>query len=495
MHTPDTLLASFEARLHSCPFMALEPIERLAFRDTPYWYRLSVGRHIGIHRPDARICNWTARILTSDKRYVQKCLGPALETGRGVVSMTVAVERAAAWFCDPDVDTISHRTRPVGRADRLSICPVGDVYTIGHALRDYFDWSRLARSPGGHYNNLVLANYHLVENFSHIDLESFDARDLADLARQVLDTPPRFGFEERHRSRRQCTLTPDEVRRRKRTFNSLVSLLRVAFRLAWDNGAIETSRPLRCLRRIDVVHSPRRIFLSREECRRLLAHCTPALHKLVLAGLYTGCRVGELGALRVEDVAFQVYGVRIAAFKRSPARFVFLPDEGMAFFLACCEGKSPRDYVFTSEKGHPWRKQHCGLFRRAVAQAGLPKDFVFHGLRHTYASELVRHGVPLDVVARQLGHANTATVVNTYGHLAEHFREDQIRDKFPPLVDAHRAAAQTQHQYLANLRRSLSPADWRDYGKLSGVSSRPRVAYARPHQTVQAVFEEYERGG
>jgi integrase len=42
--------------------------------------------------------------------------------------------------------------------------------------------------------------------------------------------------------------------------------------------------------------------------------------------------------------------------------------------------------------------------------------------------------VPLEVVARQLGHADTRTVASTYGHLAERYREEMIRSRFSALV-------------------------------------------------------------
>lgn len=400
---PDCVPFTAINKVRECPFQEQDDIEALGFRETPYFHTLLTGRHIGIHRPDGRICNWTARILTADKRYVQKCLGPALSLGRGQVSYLLAIERAFIWFDQPSVKSIAHRARPAERTREISICPVGDVYTVGHALKDYTEWTRIARSPGGHYNNLILINHHIVPAFASIPLVDFTAKDLAALARQVLERPPRFGFDKYAKRAAPVDLTVDEIRRRKRTFNSLVSILRMAFQHAWDNGYTATERPWRSLKRIPVNHSPRTIFLTREECRRLLRHCTPALRRLVLAGLYTGCRVGELGKLRVEDVGFQSFGVRIDAFKRSPARFVLLPDEGMAFFLSCCDGKAPRDHVFTSDMGMVWRKQHTALFRRAVSKAGLPKSFVFHGLRHTYASDLIRSGVPLEIVAKQLG--------------------------------------------------------------------------------------------
>lgn len=487
------LSASAADRSAECRFADPSAIEALAYRDSPYWHTVLRCRHIGVHRPDARICNWTARLLTKDKRYVQRCLGPALDTGRGrPLSFCEALERAFDWFQSPDVLRSAHFARATGRVSAISVSPIGEAYTVGHALRDYTEWTRIARSPGGHYNNLVLINHHLVPHFSSVPLEAFTAEHLAQLARQILETPPRLGFMPHRGRQAPQELTTDELRKRKRTFNSLVSIMRMAFRHAWDNGRIDSERPWRCLRRIAVNHSPRTIFLDREECRRLLAECTPALRNLVLAGLYTGCRVGELGGLRVEDVAHQVFGIRIAAFKRSPARYVFLPDEGMAFFLQCCNGKAPRDHVFLSDMGKIWRKQHTSLFRRAVDRAGLPAGFVFHGLRHTYASDLVRAGVPLDVVAKQLGHADTTTVSNTYGHLLEHYREAVIRTRFTPLDRQQQMAAMARSDELERLWQGFQARDWREYGSLPGQSSHPRRSYAHPHRAVLEVFGQIE---
>jgi integrase/recombinase XerD len=487
----DIVPSDVVARARACPFAEQAAIEQLNFRNAPYFHVLRVGQHIGIHRQDERICNWTARLLTKDKRYIQKCLGPALDLGRGQVIYPVALDRAFQWFNDPEINEIANQPRPAGRTTEINICPIGTVYTVGHALRDFTHWTEMARSPGGHYNNLILINHHLVPNFSHIPLEEFCAQHLTALARQILRTPPRFGFMAYEQPEKR-QLSVDELRRRKRTFNSLVSIMRMAFEHAWDNGSIESERPWRCLKRIPVIHSPRTVFLSRPECRRLLAECTPALKDLVMAALYTGCRVGELGALRVEDVAREVFGIRVGAFKRSPVWFVFLPDEGMAFFLGLCAGKAPRDHLLRSDMGKVWRKQHTALFRRAVAAAGLPRDFVFHGLRHTYASDLVASGVPLDIVAKQLGHANTITVSNTYGHLVEHFREEQIRTRFTPLSEQLREEAARRQPELDAIWHATQPRDWRSYAAVSLTSSEPQRSFLHTHTGVLEAFKAAE---
>lgn len=76
---------------------------------------------------------------------------------------------------------------------------------------------------------------------------------------------------------------------------------------------------------------------------------------------------------------------------------------------------------------------------------------MFHGLRHTYASQLVQAGTPLPIVARQLGHANTDTVSRTYGHLSCIDIERELERRFAPLTqDMH-----IDRTRLGSIRRSL----------------------------------------
>jgi integrase/recombinase XerD len=450
-----------------------DAISRLRYRDSPYWHPLRVSRHIGIHRPDARVCNWTARALTKDKRYIQHCIGPALDLGKGALPADAAVASAFDWFDELESESRVSETKPTGRTQTVCFCPIGQVYTVGHALSDYAAWSKIARSSGSHYNNLVLINRHIASDLLFLPVEDFASRHLRSIATKIIERPPKYGFQAERPSTTLEQLSPDELRRRKRTFNSLVSVLRVAFQMAWEGGQVATERPWRSLKRVAVNHSPRLTFLNRDECHRLLDHCTPGLRTLVLAALYSGCRVGELAKLRVQDVAHQVYGLWIGPYKRSPSHFVFLPDEGMVFFLDCCEGKLPGDLVLRSDKGKPWSRQHGNLFRRAVAKAGLPKSFVFHGLRHTYASDLIRHGVPMEIVARQFGHSGSETVSKTYGHLAEQFREEFIRKRFSPLEVKQQDNAQRRSAELDRLWQSVQTVDWRNYGELPRSAHGP----------------------
>ena len=52
-------------------------------------------------------------------------------------------------------------------------------------------------------------------------------------------------------------------------------------------------------------------------------------------------------------------------------------------------------------------------FRRLAAAAGVRRRFAPHQLRHAHALELPREGVPLNIIQRQLGHANLGTPRST----------------------------------------------------------------------------------
>jgi integrase len=51
-----------------------------------------------------------------------------------------------------------------------------------------------------------------------------------------------------------------------------------------------------------------------------------------------------------------------------------------------------------------------------VKRAGL-SGVTMHGLRHFYASLLIRHGESVKTVQARLGHASAAEALDTYSHL------------------------------------------------------------------------------
>jgi integrase len=213
----------------------------------------------------------------------------------------------------------------------------------------------------------------------------------------------------------------------------------------------------------------------------------------VLGALYTGGRSIELLRLTVGDVARDGYGVYVAPLKNYQHRFVFLPDEGMAFFLKLCRGRNPREPLVPREDGKAWPYRHYrNVFKVAVRASNVPNEFTFHGLRHTYASQLVQAGTPLSVVAEQLGHADTTTVSRTYGHLAPQIREAEVRHRFTWLDVENAKLADAEAHELEQLRTSLHGPDWRSYAQISPTGSWPRSNFYRGDAQLVALCRQGE---
>ena len=70
--------------------------------------------------------------------------------------------------------------------------------------------------------------------------------------------------------------------------------------------------------------------------------------------------------------------------------------------------------------------------RRLRARTGI--NFTVHMLRHSCAPELVRGGVPIEVVRRLLTHRSSATTSQIYVHL----RAGDVRHSLADISKAHR---------------------------------------------------------
>ena len=81
----------------------------------------------------------------------------------------------------------------VGVNEQLTILPVGEVFTIAHALQDYIEWKRIAAARS-HFQVLVtLINFHILPRLAAVPVTDFTGEVLRHFAREVLETPPKRG--------------------------------------------------------------------------------------------------------------------------------------------------------------------------------------------------------------------------------------------------------------------------------------------------------------
>jgi integrase len=152
----------------------------------------------------------------------------------------------------------------------------------------------------------------------------------------------------------------------------------------------------------------------------------------VRAGLETGCRYDGLTQLEVCDFNPDANTLAIRRSKSGKPRHVVLTAEGAAFFGDHCAGRNGHELMFHHDNGGAWQKsEQARPMAEACERARIKPAISFHILRHTWASHAVMNGVPLLVVAKNLGHVDTRMVEKHYGHLAPSFIADAIRAGAP----------------------------------------------------------------
>ncbi len=136
----------------------------------------------------------------------------------------------------------------------------------------------------------------------------------------------------------------------------------------------------------------------------------------------------------VEDFNSDGGTLRVRTSKSGKRRYVVLTQEGQDFFSTLTVGWPGSACLFVRGRGNPWGKsEQQRPLTVACIGASIDPRISFHCLRHTYASRLAMRGVPLAVIATQLGHTDTRMVEKHYGHLAPSYVADTVRAAFGSL--------------------------------------------------------------
>lgn len=263
-----------------------------------------------------------------------------------------------------------------------------------------------------------------------------------------------------------------------KTVLNIKNMIHAALKQACINGLI--SRNI-----ADLVKTPKQV---KKEMRVLTIEEQTALIKAahndrygipIILALYTGMRVGEVLALKDEDL--QLDGDSPVIHVRSSMKREYkdgISPDSAEFFGDSDENKtvlmrsSPKTYtsirdiplipeaveilkqqleytaedkdragmaysdygfVFSNPLGQPFdQRTYADSFNRIVKAAGIDKTIQlgtndvsvgFHTLRHTFATRAVENGMDILVLSKILGHAQASTTLNKYGHvLADHLR-------------------------------------------------------------------------
>lgn len=225
-----------------------------------------------------------------------------------------------------------------------------------------------------------------------------------------------------------------------KSVNNLLTVLRALLNYAEQNQRLARVPRIVPLK---VPDDQRLMFLDFAETERFMSAAPLEWKTFLLVALKTGLRLGELLALKWEDIDLvkkrlivrrTLWQHQEVAPKSGKTREVPLSDDALTALKNHRHLRGP--YVFCAENGD--RLTHRILSRvvpHVCVRAGLTKRLTMHSLRHTFASHLVMRNVPLKAVQELLGHS-TITMTLRYAHLGEGAKRDAVMllDGPPPRI-------------------------------------------------------------
>ncbi|HKA52435.1 MAG TPA: site-specific integrase, partial [Candidatus Binatia bacterium] len=340
----------------------------------------------------------------------------------GAVSRTVAKEE-------------EHRKKTEVIEQRLNPAKARKSPRFDTFAEEYLEFCQANKKPST-YERIALAMTHFVPFFG--------PKKLNDL------TP--WHIEQYKKTRKDAGRAPA-------TINLELAFLKTMLRKArsWEKLTQTPEREVRPLKGT----AGKTRFLSDEEEGQILGVCSPALRRVVQAGLLTGFRRRELATLRPEAVDFERGAVTVAACyaKNGESRTLPMGPLLKALLQEALAVRGDAPTVFVTGEGKPWTaKGITNGFRKACVRAGM-EPLGAHVLRHTFASRLVMAGVDLRTVQELLGHKDIKMTLR-YAHLS---------------ADHKRQAMETLENRLAK----KSPADFHNTPLSAALSSSAKVVALR----------------
>jgi len=169
--------------------------------------------------------------------------------------------------------------------------------------------------------------------------------------------------------------------------------------------------------------------INAEDVKQLLSAVDEVRDRaMILVLLRTGMRIGELLGTRVSDV--NVDERKIAIYegeKNRRGRVVYMNDDALWALKAWLRSRDVYKLMLFYARSRNTMSYAAAraVFVKYIERAGLAhKGYTLHCLRHTFASELLNAGMPLECLQQLLGHQNIE-MTRRYARLTDRTREDE----------------------------------------------------------------------
>ena len=323
---------------------------------------------------------------------------------------------ARRWAEEREAELVreAREARAAGPKQKPSVV---DVPTVAEFKKQFMTYSKTNNRPSTVCAKEWMMRLHIVPFFGEMRLDAIGPADIE--AYKALKL---------------------EEKQNKKSINNHLAALRKLLNLANEYRVINQVPKVRGFKgKVDLIAEDE--FLTFEETDRFLQAAAPEWKVFLVTALKTGLRLGELLALKWQDVdlvAGQLV-VRRTLWRDQEGppkggRHRTVPLSDVAISTLKGHRHLKGDYVFCDAAGT--RMTHSMLKDTVPAtckKAGLAKRITTHGLRHTFASHLVIRGKSLKAVQELLGHESIEMTLR-YSHLTPDVRREAVQalDDAPP---------------------------------------------------------------
>ncbi len=399
---------------------------KLPARREPYWHLIAPGQHLG-YRKGKRGGTWIAKFYRPGKGRVIESLGQADDTAEADGQQVLSFKQAGG--------AAREFAAAASRADHAGV-RLGR-YTVEDAAKDWL--ATFAGSANSKATSERNTRQYILPALGSVPVEKLTRQQVQSWLFATAATPTMRS--QSATGRKPCDMNdPETQRRRKESANRVFNDLKAMLTLAYRNQHCSSKAAWETVDRIPNVSKVRRATLDIEEALRVMDACEPDFRRMVFAALATGCRWGELCDLRVEN--FYLRAGRLDVWQKKPKKWkhVGLTEEELAFFAENTAGKPQAALIFVRADGSPWGKSdQQDRMDEVIAAANTRERVTFHGLRHTVGRWLAEKNLPMGIIAKHLGHANSRVTEEFYAHYSDSHVHDAIRASKPSLSPVERA--------------------------------------------------------
>lgn len=248
------------------------------------------------------------------------------------------------------------------------------------------------------------------------------------------------------------------------TVNTSLKILRAALNQAKRDGLVDLNEAERVTLLKSRSSSTRGPF-SPEELRKILAVADEEWRGMILVGLYTGARLGDIAGLKWGNVDLKARRLVFHVSKTNKPHAVHLAEPLHRHLQSLAETDDPKRPLFPQAHADYAKNYFNGLlskrFHGILVEAGLAEPrktqntgtggvgvkhrvakLSFHSLRHTFVSWLKDTGSS-DAVARALAGHDSAIVNQKYTHLDDLTTRAAV-EKLPDILNCGAVTAESQ---------------------------------------------------